>query len=249
MKLKAQQFKVYIDAIAREKLFHWVALAKGEVSGLGRVREFRDDNGNLTGFMVDDIFLVKQKSTAATTELDDEAVAALLVDLDNGGMDVGDVRCWWHSHGSMDTFWSTTDDDCAAGLANSKYFISIVTNKKGALLCRVDIYEPVRVTIDEVPIETALPDYGTFESCKAEFAEKVTETADYTYQGLMPADMIYDDLDYPEGLSETKLAELVALEEEAEQGILTYHEYCERYMDITGEREIVLGPCEDSAIN
>ena len=69
MKLKAQPLKVYIDAMAKEKIPHYVALAVGECSGLGTVSEVRDDNGNLTGFMVDDVFLLKQVSGAATTEL------------------------------------------------------------------------------------------------------------------------------------------------------------------------------------
>ena len=37
MKLKSQQLRVYMDALAKEKISHWVALAKGEVSGLGIV--------------------------------------------------------------------------------------------------------------------------------------------------------------------------------------------------------------------
>jgi len=243
MKLTAQQLKVYID-VAKEKISNWAALAKGEVSGLGLVSELRDDKGVLTGFFVEDVFLIKQTSGSASTELDDNAVSAMLVELDAKGVDIGLAKLWWHSHGDLGVFWSSTDEECAAGLANSRYFVSIVVNKKGDIKCRVDLYEPIRVVIDDVPVETVFPDYGTLEQCTAEFREKVTEL-----EPLMACHGAfgYDCQPY-EYLTEEQVKELNELEEKMEKGIVTYGEFCERYFEMTGEKPAPITPI-DSLIN
>ena len=244
MKLKAQPLKVYIDAMAKEKISHYVALAVGECSGLGIVSEIRDDIGNLTGFMVDDVYLLKQISSAATTELDDSAVAALLTEIDERGEDIGVVRLWWHSHGDLGVFWSSTDEECAAGLACSRYFVSIVVNKKGDIKCRVDLFEPLRVTLDELSVETVMPDFGTLEQCMAEFKQKVTET-----EPLMVCHGAfgYDCQPY-EYLTEEQVKELNELEDKMERGIVTYGEFCERYFEMTGEKPAPITPI-DGLIN
>jgi len=252
MKLKSQLLKVYIDAMAKEKISHWVALAKGEVSGLGIVSEVRDDKGVLTGFFVEDVFLVKQSSSSASTELDDSAVSATLVELDSKGVDIGLVKLWWHSHGDLGVFWSTTDEECAAGLANSRYFISIVVNKKGDLKCRVDLYDPIRVVLDDVPVETVMPDFGLLEECTAEFKEKVTEAAAFELQGfsqepLMACHGAYGYEAY-DSLTEAQYRQLVALEDRLEQGLITYPEYMDRYEALTGGK-VAIGPKGDGFIN
>jgi len=244
MKLKSQQLKVYIDAMAKEKISHWVALAKGEVSGLGLVSEVRDDKGVLTGLFVEDVFLVKQSSSSASTELEDCAVSATLVELDSKGVDVGLIKLWWHSHGDLGVFWSTTDEECASGLANSRYFISIVVNKKGDLKCRVDLYDPIRVVLDEVPIETVFPNFGLLEKCTAEFKEKVTEA-----EPLMACHGAYGYDCRPYDLNEAQVKELTELEDKMERGLVTYGEFCARYFEMTGEKHVVYGPTEDSFYN
>ena len=149
------------------------------------------------------------------TELDDAAVAALLTEIDERGEDIGGVRLWWHSHGDLGVFWSSTDEECAAGLANSRYFVSIVVNKKGDIKCRVDLYEPLRVTMDELSVETVMPDFGTLEQCTAEFKAKVTET-----EPLMVCHGAfgYDCQPY-EYLTEEQVKELNELEDKMERGI------------------------------
>ena len=243
MKIKSQQLKVYIDARAKEKLGHYVALAKGEVSGLGLVTEMRDDKGNLVGFMVDDLCLLRQVSGSASTELDDAAVAALLTELDGDGADIGRVRLWWHSHGDLGVFWSTTDEECAAGLANSRYFVSIVVNKKGDVKCRVDLYDPFRVVMDDVPVETLMPDFGLLEQCKAEFAEKVTEAEPLVGCHGACGYGLDDDC-----ITEKQYDALIELEDKLERGLITYPEYLDRYEAVTQGKLAAL-PKVDGFIN
>ena len=146
--------------------------------------------------------------------------------------------------GDLGVFWSSTDEECAAGLANSRYFVSIVVNKKGDIKSRVDLYEPLRVTMDELSVETVMPDFGTLEQCTAEFKAKVTET-----EPLMVCHGAfgYDCQPY-EYLTEEQVKELNELEDKMERGIVTYGEFCERYFSMTGEKPAPITPIEAASL-
>ena len=161
---------VRIAPAAEQKIRHWIDLARGEVSGLGTV--IAQDGGAL---LIEQVFLVDQECTGSHTELDDEAVAQLLVQLDAEGIDTGTVRFWWHSHGTMQSYWSSTDTACIAGLANDAFTVSMVSNKAGEDRLRVDLFQPFHATFDMLPLLTYVPDLGLRDQCEAEFREKVDE--------------------------------------------------------------------------
>jgi len=162
---------VLVAPAAEQRLRHWIGLARGEVSGLGTVIPHDD------GLLVEDVFLLEQTCTGSHTELDDEAVAQLLVDLDGQGIDIGTVRLWWHSHGTMPAFWSNTDESCIEGLANDSYLVSLVSNKRAQDLVRVDLFHPFVATFDDLPLVIDVGDLGLRDQCEAEFREKVREVA------------------------------------------------------------------------
>jgi hypothetical protein len=93
------------------------------------------------------------------------------------GIDPRTLRLWLHSHAEMGTFWSTTDAETIAGLCNDGFVLSIVTNKKGAMLARVDLFEPIRHTIDKVAVEPLFPNFNLRDACKAEIDAKVEKAA------------------------------------------------------------------------
>jgi len=159
--------KVLIDLPVLERIRHYVDLAPGEVSALGIVE--RDDED----LLVTDLFLPKQNCSSASTDMDQSEVAKILVDLEARGIDPRTLRLWLHSHADMDTFWSGTDTATIAGLCNDGFVLSIVTNKHGKMLARVDIFEPIRHTIDKVAVEPLFPEYGLRDACKAEIEAKV----------------------------------------------------------------------------
>ncbi|MBM4355533.1 MAG: hypothetical protein FJ109_17380 [Deltaproteobacteria bacterium] len=170
MKLSAEQIRLYLLPEVEERIRHYTRLAAGEVSGLGTVEEFDG------GFLVTDLYLPKQACTPAGTELDQEAVATLMLELDNSGKDPGGLRFWWHSHADMNTFWSKTDEQCIENLANGDYVLSLVTNKRGSMLARLDIFRPVRVTLDDIPVGVRTRDLGLLESCRKELLERVNDS-------------------------------------------------------------------------
>ena len=168
MKLTTEIRRVWMDPAAHEKLWAWTRMAKGEVSMLGLVDEVEGQP------CIADLFLVKQTCTPASTDMDQDAVAKLMVELAAKGQS-DQLRAWVHSHGTLDVFWSTQDDSTIEDLAGDPYLVSIVVNKSGLVKARVDLFKPVRITVDDIPVEVLVPDMGLESQCEKEFKDKVIE--------------------------------------------------------------------------
>ncbi|MCD6162970.1 MAG: hypothetical protein J7K40_11240 [candidate division Zixibacteria bacterium] len=175
--MKQPEFTVHIDANAWAKFQHWVGLAnQDEVSALGLIDEVKN-NGRTTGLFVSEIYLVEQTVNGAETTLDDKAVANLMIQLATEEIDGSRLKCWIHSHAGMTAFWSTTDDECCAILANGSYSVSIVTNIRGDILTRLDVYHPCHLILDKVLTQIHYPCSKELEELyTAEFEAKVNKT-------------------------------------------------------------------------
>ena len=213
MKQPMSDIAVFIEASVWAKLRHWVKLAKNdEVSCLGLVEEMKD-GGKVAALLVSDIYLLEQEVSGAETELDDKAVANLLIQLTTEGVDTSRLKCWIHSHATMKTFWSGTDDECCSQLANNSYTVSIVTNLRGDLLARVDLYHPFRITLHDVPTRIHCACSKEMEELyTAEFESKVKRWTDAvkTPKRFQPA---------------TEFQTEEELEEAFEQGYINMYEY------------------------
>ncbi len=161
MKVK-QNLRVRIDADAMERIWHWTDLAAGEFSCLGTVT---DD------VLVGNVQLFDQICTAASTELDQEALAKFLVTHPAPQ----NVRAWCHSHARLGVFWSQQDEACIEGLANDQCLVSIVVNKKREFKARIDVWQPFRLTFDDLPLEIRLPDQNLRGECERLFNAHVVE--------------------------------------------------------------------------
>lgn len=133
-------FNVSIRADALAKIWNWVHICPKEISGLGTVEVI----GN--NYIVDEVFLYKQKVSAADTELDSASVAEFMSNISEKKR--RRLRFWWHSHVNMSTFWSSTDEACIKTLLQDDYIISTVFNKKNEHLTRVDIKKGWPLTLD-----------------------------------------------------------------------------------------------------
>ena len=161
MKVK-QNLRVRIDADAMARIWHWTDLAQGEFSCLGTVT---DD------LCVGNVQLFDQMCTDASTELDQEALAKFLCTHETPER----VRAWVHAHGHLGVFWSQQDEACIEGLANDSCLVSIVVNKKREFKCRIDVWKPVRLTLDDLPLEIRIPDLNLRDECEAAFKRHVVE--------------------------------------------------------------------------
>ena len=168
---------IRIETVAMEKFWHWVDLARGEVSALGLVEETRDPkSGRVLALTVDDIYLVSQKSSEAETDMIPEGISDLILRLVSEGIDPGKLRFWIHSHGKMDVFWSSTDDACIKGLCNEEWMLSLVVNKRRDSLMRLDQYHPAHFYLGSIRWKTflELPE-DQVEILTQEFKQKVYE--------------------------------------------------------------------------
>ncbi len=173
--IKTKFETLYIRPEALKKIHYYTEAADGEVSGLGTVT--RNDKGE---YLIDRVFLLEQESSSGDTELDPEAISKLMTDMMKDKEDPGKLKFWWHSHGSMGVFWSSTDDECAETLSK-EYAFSLVVNKDKQLRCRLDLYAPFRITFDGVKVRELIPDDPQMKAeCEKEVKEKVKETR-YAY--------------------------------------------------------------------
>jgi hypothetical protein len=171
---------IHISEMAARKLRCYVTSTPMEISGMGvvKVRE----KGPSTIYLVEDIFLFKQKSSSGGTVLDRNDVAMFQAKYIMGGGDWGKMRCWWHSHGNGSVFWSQIDDiQLDMNFACDSYMVSIVANHDGEILGRVDMYTPekkrdVNFDYKEIhPIINLDVDRNLKRRCKCEVKKKNRE--------------------------------------------------------------------------
>ncbi len=167
---------VYIFDDVKRRLDTYVKLATGEISGLGIV----EVHGN--NLLITDIILFEQNSNPSHTALSTADIASFLTQAVMQGRPTETLKLWWHSHVNMDVFWSQEDEGTAQGLANGVWFLSIVANKRGEYLCRLDIFDPVPITLDNLKVIVIYPDDPKLDAMlQAEIDEKVTFTRHSTY--------------------------------------------------------------------
>jgi len=131
---------VYITKEAREKLWAYVLSVSGEVGGFGFAT--LDTQDRLVWY---DCFLVDQDADASGVDFTDvglqqaieRAAESKFFDDPNG------VWVWWHSHGALDVFWSTTDEGGIEALRQSgvQHMISVVANHKLQTKTRIDVFD------------------------------------------------------------------------------------------------------------
>ncbi|MCP3685214.1 MAG: hypothetical protein GY861_21325 [bacterium] len=161
--------RVFFTVEAMRKLRYYVKVESEEISGLGTVEVLSKED-----MLVTDVMIFKQKCTAADTDLDQDDVAAYVMKLIDADEDTSKVKLWWHSHSTMDVFWSSTDEATARRFGNG-WMLSVVANKAGRILTRLDIYEPFIVKVDKIfTTVTVEDDLEVLEAIKAEVKEKVT---------------------------------------------------------------------------
>jgi hypothetical protein len=151
--------RIFIASEAKQKLDLYIKHTDSEVSGLGTVAVIENN------FLIKDIYLFEQECTGSDTDLSQEDVAKLILESVRLGLDPSGLKLWWHSHVNMSTFWSPTDKATAGRFGNG-WMLSIVGNKNGDYLARLDLYNPIRLTIDNLKLEV-------YQSASDELIEKI----------------------------------------------------------------------------
>lgn len=121
-----KEFTTYIPDLVYKKIMHWVNKSQYEVSGLGRV--IWDEKNK--EFIILDAYLLDQKNTYGSTEIDPVSVGELLFDTKD---EAGELRWWWHSHVQMGCFWSGTDIAQIASMSKNGWCVATVFNQKNEM--------------------------------------------------------------------------------------------------------------------
>jgi proteasome lid subunit RPN8/RPN11 len=131
---------------AYQKIKMYTQGTDGEISGLGRSKITADKD-----ILVKDIVILDQRNTSAFTDLDEAAMAEFLEKQIREGKDPSEWNIWWHSHSDFSVFWSSTDVDTIENATGGRYLISIVINKRMEALGRIDIFQPISLSVP-IPI-------------------------------------------------------------------------------------------------
>ena len=124
-----------------------------EISAMGIVatEEQKQEAGVTEDYYVLELFVIDQECTGVTTDLDDDAFIDLMMELREKGIKAEQVCFWWHSHVDMGTSHSGTDEAQIERFDFDEVCISAITNKKGDLNLRIDMFKPFRYTFEKCP--------------------------------------------------------------------------------------------------
>jgi hypothetical protein len=146
------------------ELLEYVKHYNGEVSGLGLVNRVEvlekdgEDRISHISYIIEEVFLpAEQDNGSSTTEIDEKVTHELIQELVKQGKDVEKLKLHWHSHATMNVFHSGTDKENYNLQHNGSWLVSLVMNKDGDFLGRIDIYDKARISISNVPIYVIFP--------------------------------------------------------------------------------------------
>ncbi|OQX52709.1 MAG: hypothetical protein B5M48_04770 [Candidatus Omnitrophica bacterium 4484_213] len=144
--------RALITPEAKQRLDLYIKLASYEISGLGKVQPI-----NQRDIFISDVFILEQEVSFDSTELDSKTLSKWLTKIVQEGKNPVHYKCWWHSHNDMRVFWSNTDRATIEKFG-SDWMVSIVGNKRGDYLVRLDIFQPFRLTVDNLKLEMYYPE-------------------------------------------------------------------------------------------
>ena len=124
--------RVLIELGAYKKMYYIVEECDKEVGWLGVVEK----NENV--FLIKDVFLFKQQTSATTCEITPEGIADMIDELiqkPNGDYIVSNLSLWGHSHVNMGTTPSIQDEKQLLSFKENgnDWFLGVICNKQGSL--------------------------------------------------------------------------------------------------------------------
>ncbi len=109
---------------------------KAEIAGQLMVVEDKDGD-----FILKNPVILKQTVSGAECDLDAEELAIYYSTIaEEYGTNVR--HCWWHSHHTMDAFWSGTDNSTILNNPSKDFTVSLVINLKREYKLRIQFFKP-----------------------------------------------------------------------------------------------------------
>lgn len=163
--------KIIFPISVYQKLRAYVDNTRYEISGLGKISR-KDDV-----ITVEDVRIFHQKVSSAETVLNHKELAAFYDEIIKEEGDLSQWKLWWHSHATFDTFFSGVDkatiEDFDSEMVEDNWMLSIVVNHKADLLARLDVFYPLRITLNDLDWDISYEDRQIKLGVLDEIAEKV----------------------------------------------------------------------------
>jgi len=120
---------------------------KNEISGITCLKKVTHPTSGESVWQLFDPVILKQENTGTTTELDGDALRDFYI---KAGMKYGkDIRfCWWHSHHTMNAFWSGTDINEIKEWKNDSWSLALVINLFHEYKLNVHVWDPIEYSED-----------------------------------------------------------------------------------------------------
>jgi hypothetical protein len=164
--------KVLITPEAKAKLDTYIELAKpDEITGFGLAEIIKDGNAVL----ITDIFIIPQKVSPASADVDPRDIADFLEEFIKEGKDPANIRVWWHSHPfSHHPHYSGIDETTMKTInSNVDWFVYILGGDNGEYNVRVDILKPFKLSLENLGLEIFVPTENMIKELEKEVKEKV----------------------------------------------------------------------------
>ena len=132
--------KSWYEIISRAKLAY--DEDKNEISGLATAVPDKDGF-----FIIGDVEIMKQENSGSNTELDGDAVTEYKMKYGMKHKNPNMKFVWWHSHHTMDAFWSGTDVKEIEAWENDSFSLALVVNLKEEYKFRVSVWKAAGLNI------------------------------------------------------------------------------------------------------
>ena len=121
---------------------------KSEIGGMLLAEKDKEGKWNLHSPVI-----LKQNISAGNTVLSKEALASYYVKTAMRLKDRDIKFVWWHSHHTMEVFWSGTDLIAIDEMNQGDWSISLVVNLKQEYKLRVNVWKPYPAVVDDLPLD------------------------------------------------------------------------------------------------
>lgn len=162
---------IYILPEVYHKIMLWTNLLDDEITGLGTVEELGKGK-----FLINSMYLFDQKVSKARCEATGPgALIELCERMEKDGKNPANMKVWWHSHNSMGVTPSGQDDETGRNFCSNGFLISLISNHKGDLYSKMNIFKPLDMIIDNIPVHRIDPKHSEqfIADCKAEIVKYV----------------------------------------------------------------------------
>ena len=150
---------------------------RSEIGGMMVVVQDKDDD-----WQIQDPVILKQRISSGNTHLDKEELAKYYTKAAKKYKDNIFRFCWWHSHHTMQAFWSGTDTSTIDEFSDGDFSFALVVNLKEEYKFRVSVWKPMEVH-EDVDLEILSADKAVKQSIINE-VNKLCEKESYGYNKL-----------------------------------------------------------------